>query len=206
MKNINWALIRARLMEAVLVLPHFFKNPIQGMRAMPAWDWPTIVILQGTFAAACAILTNIVARNLLGVITAVVVGPLTQILLVSIAAGFFYYLFMLYFKREIPYRQVYLTVVFAAIPAAIVNIVSPVLPPATLVGAAASLSLLYVGFVDNFFMDRVRIRNILGALMAAYLMFWAVQMVGRNTRQERHREKATPESLDILEKELNLDQ
>ncbi len=96
MKNINWTLIRARPREAILVLPHFFKNPIQGMRTLPVWDWPTILILQGAFAAICAILTSAVARNLLGMFTGIVIGPITQMLLISISAGFFYYIFQFF--------------------------------------------------------------------------------------------------------------
>lgn len=203
MKNINWVLIRARLQEALLVLPHFFKNPIQGMKTLPAWDWPTIIILQGAFAAICAILTSAVARNLLGMFTGIIIGPITQLLLISISAGFFYYVFLFFFKRDIPYRQIYLTLVFAAIPAIIVNIVSPILPPAPILGGAASLGLLYVGFVNNFYLDRIKIRNLLGALMVIYCATWAVQLFKSSSRFERMRERATPESMDILEKELN---
>ncbi|MBX3022384.1 MAG: hypothetical protein KF799_11990 [Bdellovibrionales bacterium] len=203
LKNIDWNLIRARLKEAILVLPHFFKNPIQGMRTLPAWDWPTILILQGAFAAVCAILTSAVARNLLGMFTGIVIGPITQLLLISISSGFFYYTFMFFFGREIPYRQIYITLIFAAIPGLIANIISPILPPAMMVGGIASIGLLYVGFVSNFYLDRMKVRNLLGALLIIYAAMWAVQIFKSNSRHNLMREKATPESLDILEKELN---
>jgi hypothetical protein len=205
MMNVNWPLIRARLKEAVLVLPHFFKNPVQGMRHLPDWQWPEMLILQAAFAAICAVLTNAVGRHWLLMLTGLIIGPLTQLLVVSISAGFFYYIFLFFFKREIPYRAIYLHLIFAAVPALILNILSPMLPPVLLIGASASLLLLFVGFVDNFHLDPARLRKLLGGLLAIYATMWIIQMIGSTSRHHRLRERATPESLDILEKELNPD-
>jgi hypothetical protein len=203
--TLSWPIIKARLKEAVLVLPHFGRNPVQFMRNLPPWEWPEMLILQAIFAAACAVLTSAVARNFLGVITGIVVGPVTQLLIVSISAGFFFYLFMFYFHREVPYRQIYIHLMFAAIPAMLCNILAPVIPPATLIGIVGTAMLLFVGFVSNFHLDRMKVRNILGGLVLIYIVCWAVQMVTFSNKHERLREKATPESLDILEKELNID-
>lgn len=200
--NLKWPIIKARLKEAVLVLPHFGRNPVQFMRRLPNWEWPEMLILQAIFAAACAILTSAVARNILGIITGFVVGPLTQLVLVGIFAGFFFYLFMFYFHRNVPYRQIYLHLMFAAIPSQLANILSPVIAPATLIGVAATAMLLYVGFVSNFHLEARKIRTILYGLVAVYVISWAIQMVGTSHKHERLREKATPESMDILEKEL----
>jgi hypothetical protein len=202
MTNINWPIIRAKLKEAVLALPHFFKNPVQGMRMLPEWDWPTMVILQGAFAAACGVLAALIDRNIIGMFTGIIIAPIVNILLVGIGAGFFFYVFMFYFKREIPYRQVYLHVLFAAIPIQIVTVVATRLPPIYLVGAAATLLLLFVAFIDVFQMERKKTRNLLGALMVIYTIFWAVQLVRISSKHQSLRMKATPESLDILEKEM----
>src|ERR1700722_13618494 len=106
--TLSWPHVKARLKEAILVLPHFLRNPVQFMRNLPSWEWPEMLILQAIFAAACAILTSAVARNVLGVVTGIVVGPITQLLIVGISAAFFLYLFMFYFHRELPYRQTYI--------------------------------------------------------------------------------------------------
>lgn len=202
MNAINWVHVRAKLREAVLVLPHFFKNPVQGMRTIPQWDWPTILILQSAFAAGCAVLTSAMARSYLGVITGLIVGPMTQLSIVFICAGFFYYVIFFFFKREVPYRQVYLTLVFASIPALVMNILSPILPVAEVLGVAASLLLLYVAFVDTFYLERVKARNLLAAIMAIYLAGWVTQMLQSRKASKSMHLKATPASLDILEKEF----
>ena len=175
------------------------------MRQLPDWEWPEILILQGIFAAACAVLTNIVSRNLLGIFVGLIIGPITQYVLVAIASGFLFYVFLFYFDREIGFRQIYITLIFAAIPALILNIAAPVLPPVLLVGVAASLVLVYVGFVEKFELDRIKLRNLLIAVMVVCVLAWVGQMIKSSSNRENLREKATPESLDILEKELNLE-
>lgn len=202
MTHINWEIIRAKLREAVLVLPHFFKNPPQGMRTLPDWEWPTILILQAAFAAACGILANLVDRDLIGMVTALVISPVSSLLMLAVGAGFFYYTFMFFFNREIPFRQICVTMVFAAIPVHIVMIVAGIVPPILLIGAAAMMLLLFVAFVERFHLDRKKVRGLLGGLFALYLVFWGVQLAKTTTKHKNLRQIATPESMDTLENEL----
>jgi hypothetical protein len=206
MMNINWPSIRAKLREAILILPHFFKNPVQGMRTLPDWDWPTILILQGAFSAACALLANLVERDIFGMITGLVIAPVANYLMVSIGAGLFFYTFMFFFQREVPYRQIYVHLIFAAIPVQVVMIVAGYMPPILLLGAAAMMMLLYVGFTENFHLDRPKLKKLLLGLICLYALFWAVQIVRITSKQKGMRLKATPETLDILEKEFNSDE
>lgn len=205
MRNINWDLLRAKLKEAIFVLPHFFKNPVQGMRNLPDWDWPTMLVLEAAFAAICGVISNLLERNILGMITGLIIAPLAHLIVMAIATGFFYYTFMFFFKREIPYRQIFLTLMFAAIPLQILNVAVHLIPPLVLVGLAASMFLLFVAFVDNFHLDRAKVSKMLVGILAIYAIFWAIQLVRVTSKHERLRMKATPESLDILEKELNFD-
>lgn len=183
-------------------LPHFFKNPVEGMRTLPHWDWPTTLIIQGVFAAACSMLSNLLARDVIGVLASIVIAPLAAFLTCGIGSGFFYYVFIYFFKKEIPYRQIYLHLVFASFAVWLVNIVAPIIPPVSLIGAAAACMLLYVGFIENFQLPRERVRGLLVALMIGYALVWTFQLVRMTSRHETMRLKATPESLDILEKEL----
>jgi hypothetical protein len=203
MKNIDWSLIKFKLREAALTLPHFFKNPVQGMRALPHWEWPETLILQALFAAACSVVGNILERDLIGIFTGLFIAPIASILMVTIGAGFFYYVFQFFFQREVPFRQVYQHVLFASIPTLIVGIVAFMLPPVLLVGAAATAMLLYVGFVSNFMLPPLKVRNLLAGIFAVYAVFWIVTLINSSHRHKSMRQKATPESLDILEKELN---
>lgn len=202
MMHINWNVTRAKLKEAVLALPHFFKNPVQAMRTLPDWDWPTMLLLQGAFAAACAVIANLLERDILGMITGLIIAPISSIVVVAVGAGFFMYTFQFLFKRQVPYRQIYLHMIFAAIPIQITATASPIVPPLILVGIVAAAFLLFVGFVDVFHLERDKTKKLLGGMVLIYVLFWGIQLVSYSSKQERQRIKATPESLDILEKEL----
>ena len=202
----NWPHLRARLKEAVLVLPHFAKNPVQGMRQLPDWDWPTMLVLQGAFAAICAVLSNLIERDIIGAITGVIISPIAALLITAVFAGFFYYTFLFFFKREIPYRQIYLVLVFAAIPSQVTVVVASLIPPIVLIGVLGSMLLLFVGFTENFHLERLKTRNLLIGMTVIYLAFWGLQLFNYTSKHERMRLKATPESLDILEKELKFEE
>lgn len=174
------------------------------MRTLPDWEWPEMLILQGAFAAACALIGNIIDRNILAMITGIVIAPLANLIATGIGAGFFYYSFKFFFQREIPFRQIYLTLVFATVPLLIVNIVAQIIPPIVLIGCVAMMMLLYIGFTDNFHLERARIKKLLIGLTLLYVLFWALALVRTTSRHQGMRLKATPESLDILEKELNI--
>lgn len=205
MRNIDWVHLRARLKEGILVLPHFFKNPVQGMRTLPDWDWPTMLVLQGAFAAACAVIGNLLERDIIGMFTGIILAPLASIVVLAVGTGFFYYTFMFFFRREIPFRQIYLHLIFAAIPSQLTAVAATVVPPIILIGVAASMYLLFVGFTDNFHLEREKVKKLVIALGVIYGIFWAAQFVSYSNKHDRMRLKATPESLDILEKELKFE-
>ncbi|MGZ3723789.1 MAG: hypothetical protein ACXVA9_12690 [Bdellovibrionales bacterium] len=124
MSKINWAYYKQKLREDIVVLPTFFKNPVQGMRNLPHWEWPTILFLQGAFAIACSVIANFLERDYFGVITGVIIAPLTTVILAGIITGFFHYYFLLVFKRELTFRAIYLNILFSSIPLLLVSMVA----------------------------------------------------------------------------------
>lgn len=164
-----------------------------------------MLILQSAFAAICFVLTNAIGGHIAAMIAGILAGPITVLLTTGIAAGFFYYLFMFYFHRQISFREIYLQLVFAAIPYMLCNILAPLVPVIVLLGAACTSALLFISFTDNFHLDRIKVRNVLGAMYAILALSLIFQLVTFAHKRERMREKATPESIDILEKEMNTD-
>jgi hypothetical protein len=203
MAKIDWAQIKLKLREDIVVLPHFFKNPIHGMRNLPPWEWPTILVLQGAFAVICSVIANSIEREWVGLITGIIIAPVTNYIVAGVAAGFFYYYFMFILKRDFSYRQIYLNIIFAAIPLMAVTMIAFLVPPIILVGMAAALLLLYVGFVDSVQLPKKHLRNLLMVIFAVNVVYWGFQQLNSPHKHKSMHEKATPESLDILEKELN---
>lgn len=203
MSTYNWVEIKAKLKEAVLTLPHFLRNPVQGMRNLPNWDWPELLILPPAFALACGLLKNLIDRDLMGFFIDIVISPLAAIVVTGIVAGWFFYGFKFVFHVEVPFRAIYTHLVFAAIPSQITNIGTKFLPPISVLGLAASIYLLYIGFTHNFALDGRKLRKMFIALFSVFFLWHALQVFNRNYRSDGIRAKALPESLDILEKELS---
>lgn len=203
LEKVDWLQLRAKIREALLTLPHFIKNPIEGMKTLPHWEWAETLILHAGFAAICGVLKSLVERNFLGVIFSVVLAPISAILSTMIFAGLFYYIFYFFFQRQLPFLRVYMVVLFASIPVLIVNTITSFLPPISLLGVVASSILLYVGLIEEFKLPREKVKKLIGAMLLIYIIIWVVQLIDTSTRHQIFRMKATPESLDILEKELN---
>lgn len=202
----NWTEIKAKVREAALTLPHFFRNPIQGMRNLPNWDWYELLILPPAFALGCGMLKNMIDRDLIGFFLDIVISPVASVVVTGLVAAWFYYGFKFMFHVEVPFRAIYTHVVFAAIPTQVTNIATKYLPPINILGLAMSIYLLHTGFTHNFSLDHRKLKKLFTALFSVFCLYWAVQLFKTHYRSDALRTKATPESLDILEKELSGEQ
>ena len=66
-----------------------------------------------------------------------------------------------------------------------------------------ALMLAFVGFVDTFSVPREPLKKLFIAIFVIFTIYWGFQQFQTTYRHKTMRVKATPESLDILEKELN---
>src|ERR1044072_8772866 len=95
----DWLKYKNTLKEAIYTLPHFLKNPVEGMRNLPHWDWPTLLTFQGAMAVICGFLMDVVQRHWLAAIVSIFVAPLVGIIANGIMSGFFFFTFMFFFKN-----------------------------------------------------------------------------------------------------------
>jgi hypothetical protein len=203
--SFDWNRFRSSVEQAFRTLPHFLKNPIEGMKNLPDWDWPTLITLQAAFAAACGMMMQLVQHHIIAAILAFIIDPIVGNVVNLILSGFFFYTFMFFFKRHIPFRTIYTHLLFASIPVFLVTILSPFVPLVGLVGLGAACILLILGFSYNFQLPIYKVRNLIIGIFLLYAFMMAFQLVSLRGGKENLRIRATPESLDILEKELKDD-
>lgn len=198
-----WELWRQRLIDAGLLLLRFARNPIDGMRHPPEWDWPLMLVCQAIAAAVCGVAAGIVSKSIAGIFLGLIFSPITNALTTALITGFFYYTFTFILHKPASFQRIYMLLIFAQLPSLLIWAISPLLPPLVLLGAAATGLLLLVGFVDSLGQDRRTMVRLLAGIYAVFVIFWITNAISHRRQVEVFRDKATPESLDILEKELN---
>jgi hypothetical protein len=203
--SFDWVRFRHSIHQAVRTLPHFLKNPVEGIRQLPDWDWPTLITLQAGFAGICGFVGGLAEKHVLSAIVSFFILPIVANAVNFIMSGFFYYVFLFFFHAHVDYRRTFTHLLFASIPVLIVSILSSFVPLVSLVGLGAACLLLIVGFSYNYGLPIKKVRNLLFGLFLTYAAILLVQMISWRGGKEKLRVRATPESLDILEKELKDD-
>ncbi len=193
---------KTKAQQCALSLVAFLKNPIQGMRSLPEWPWQELVLVLLSISAICGAAQGIVSGKVLSIFAGIIFYPIGITILVGLFSGFFYYVFLFFFKREVDFKRLFTNVTFATIPSLLVSIVTPVLPPVQLVGLLATLFLLVVGFTENFQMPKRAMAKFLAGIFLIYLIFWIYSSINFKKTKDSFRDQATPESIDILEQEL----
>ncbi|MAV91160.1 MAG: hypothetical protein CL676_07040 [Bdellovibrionaceae bacterium] len=189
-------------LQALFALPRFLKNPIQGMRDLPDWDWPILIALQASLGLVTGLLGAVLTRSLVHMVTSVFIAPISALLVNAILSGFFYYTFLILFKRQISFRFIVTHMLFASIPVLVLNIAASIIPLVGHIGMLASAVLLYVGFRENLHLNELKLRILMGSLVTIYVGVFVFQMVRFHHPDKEMKIRATPESLDILEQEL----
>lgn len=192
-----------RLKDAGHLLLQFARNPVEGMRRLPDWDWPFLLTCQAIAGAAAGVCAGFVARSFTQIFTGLIFVPISNALITAVACGFFYYTFAYVFQRPASFHRIFTHLVFAQLPALAVLIISPVLPPLALLGPAAAGFLLLVGFVDNLGQDKRSTFRLLAGIYAVIVVFYIFQSVSYRREIDAYKNQATPETLDTLERELN---
>lgn len=172
------------------------------MRNLPHWDWPFMLVCQAIAAAAAGVLSGVVARSFGGIFAGLIFVPITNALLTAVLSGFFYYTFAYVYNQPQNYQHIYTHLIFAQLPALAVFILVPALAPLALFEPLVAGLLLYVGFVSNLNIDKKKLAKLLMGLYALFFVFWIINSISSKNQTEAFRGKATPESLDILEKEI----
>lgn len=202
MSNNFWNEILSRIKADLPTLIAFLRNPIAGMRHIPPWEWPLLLLAQAALAAASGVLAGIVGRSFTNIIAGLIALPISTAAITFLAAAFFYYVFAIFFKKDVPLIEIYRVLVFANIPVQLLLILEPIIPIVLPVGFAISCLLLAVAFVDNFALPKQQVLRLLGALISIYFIIWIFNVLQNDKAKSAFREKATPESFDILEKEF----
>ncbi len=198
----SWTEINKRLREIAVYLPTYFRNPVEGIKHVPQWDWPTLLILETTIGILIGVLGGIISGHVFAAFLGLIIGPVMNLLTTSITAGVMYYICLFSFKVELEFRKVFTIVILAALPGQILSTVWTLARPIGLISVVVTTLLLIIGFSENFLLDKKKLSQILGAIAIVVIIFWLMSMIGDISSSHIKVQDFTPESLDQIHKEL----
>ncbi len=199
----TWADIKGRTKEILKFLPAYLKNPVEGIKRVPSWDWPTVILLEILFSAATGFLTGIVARHFLSVVAGLILAPIMGLILSFIISGVVYYACLFILRTEVEFRRIFVIVVLAKIPSQILGILTPLIKFVTFGSIIVTALLLIVGISENFMLERKKVSQIIGTVAGFALLYFLYTMVLDVTTNRIKVQDYTPDSLSQIHKELN---
>lgn len=196
----KWSNLKIELLECRSFLVHFIRYPIQGMKNMPDWHWRRLISLHVFITAICGFLGGFFEkRSFLSPIFGIISSPILTFISISVATLFFYYAFQVFTQKVVSIRKLWTVILFAHIPAFILNTVAGFVPPMYLISFAFSALLLIVGFTENFQIDRKFSIKIITSVYFIFFLMWAY---GRyQSIQEENRYQST-KSYEVPKVEL----
>lgn len=193
---------KKQAIECFHTLVGFLKNPVEGIKNLPNWDWPTLVAFHLALSAACGLMGGILSIRLGRIFSGLIVFPLSSLFIAALLTGFFYYTLLFVFHRETDFKKLATLVIFANIPFLFLSIFDYYLTPIVVFAILASGMLLIVGLTELTQLPRRKITQWIGGMMAIYVAFWIYGAISSSYEGRATKDLATPESLDILEEEL----
>jgi hypothetical protein len=188
----------------------YFKNPLIAIKNIPQWNWVTVLLIQLSISFSIGLISDFFTpQDNLVIFRGMFIFPLSSYLTTFLGAGFFYFLFLIFFNTETHFLKLYTIVFLSHVPFLILRIVKFWIAPIELIGFAATTALLTVGFVENFQLPKKKMIKIFGVLYVIYFSMWIFQQIyqSKNTLEFKHKvnegETQKSESIEDIQKELN---
>lgn len=160
------------LLDILMTLRHFLKNPLSGMTQLPDWSWKRIILLQLLLAMASGVLAGLIPPNGYHILFGIFFFPVISLTSVTVFSLFFYYFFQVFEKRTVELRPLFTMVMFANIPFFIFQCMVQLLPPVALIGFAFSSLLLIVGLTENFGLSKQKSSRLVAMVAMMILLLW----------------------------------
>lgn len=168
----DWNLNKERLQEMQRSLIDYLRHPLREINHVPDWSWPELLLTEVALTGVTGAVTALVGRSFLGIFYGLLIVPVLTSITIGITSLFFYYLFQIFAGQTLPFRRLVTVVFFANIPFFLLQILSGLIPPISLIGFAFSALILIVGFVGNFQLPRRLVVRIIAAVYAAIFLIW----------------------------------
>lgn len=194
--------LKSRSEDVLTFLKVFVRQPIVATRKLPDWDIETTALLVLYTSMASAILTGLLMRGFLALISSIILMPVMTLLVLIIATAFFHYAFIFLYDRTIDWKKIFQVLAVASIPFMALRIFGFWISPLVIFGFAITCALMIVGFVDNFYLPKRGMMKLIGLVLALFFCQWVYSTIKNNSRMANYRDRISDESLQVLDAEF----
>lgn len=181
----------------------FVKKPVENARNLPDWSWPTLITVCVIVSAAIGSLSGLIHLRITSIIYGAIIYPISTLLILSVFTGFFYYTLFFFFNQQVQLKKLAINCFFCGLPWVALAPFVDYLPPLSPLGIILSGLLAIVAFTENFQLKRKSVSRLILGIISIFLIFWIINIIRIASFSNTDNELITPESLDILEKELD---
>lgn len=190
-----------RILRSYLI--ELAKNPIQAIKSTPRLEWISMVSFHGLIAAICGTLAGLIGLEIIKIISGLFLFPIAVVFFGFVTTSILYYSLIFFARSIVDFRALYTLVVFSSLPYLAFHTLTSRISPIDLIGFAFSSILLIVGLVDQFQLPRTRIIKMIGIVYLIFVLSWIIETIQSSRTKHNYQQLATPESLDVLQKEFN---
>lgn len=153
-------------------LLEFVKSPVEKIKTLPDWNWPSVFTVQILLALASGILAGLIKLNFYRVLYGLFLMPIVTTVSAMLLALFVYYYFQFFENRTESYKKIFILIILSSIPFYLFQIISEYFAPISLIGFAFTSLLAIVGLNENFAVEKKRAYTLVGSLFLIVLLAW----------------------------------
>lgn len=192
----------SELKSASQDLLSFLKSPIEFVKKDPEWEWPTSLVMTLIVSCIVGAFAGAISLRLSHVFRGAIIYPISSIFTVAVFTAFFYYTLLFFFKQQSSLKKLYALCFLSAMPWILVAPLVDLIPLLSPIGIILSGMLAIVMLSENFNIQKKQATRLIAGIVSVFLIFWMINLIRVAQFEKTDSELITPESLDIIEQEL----
>ena len=153
-------------------LLEFVKSPVEKIKILPDWNWPSVFTVQILLALASGMLAGLIKLNFYRVLNGLFLMPIVTTVSAMLLSLLVYYYFQFFENRTESYKKIFILIILSSIPFYLFQIISEYFAPISLIGFAFTSLLAIVGLHENFAVEKKRAYILVGSMFVIVLLAW----------------------------------
>jgi len=158
--------------ELVEYIIEFVKHPVEKIKSLPDWNWPSLLMLHLVLSVISGVLAGLLKFNLYRIGFGLFLMPIVAMTTALLLAMFLYYYLQFFEHKTESFRKIFTLVVLSSIPFYFFQVVSEYFSFISIIGFAMTSLLGMVGLCENFGVHRKRASIVAGTLFVLVFLTW----------------------------------